>query len=74
MTNPINISFTESDLDSIAEIEGKEVNVMLSRATGLEIDWLREMFPEDFDDGEGCRFDATARQCQGVQRRADAGE
>jgi ATP-dependent helicase HrpB len=52
----------------IAEIEGKEVSVTLSRVTGLELGWLRELFPDDFEDGEGCRFDPATRRVVNEKR------
>jgi len=52
----------------IIEIEGREVSVTLSRATGLRIDWLRDLFPEDFVDGEACRFDSTTRRVVNERR------
>ena len=31
----------------VREVEGREVNTILSLATAIEVDWLRELFPDD---------------------------
>lgn len=53
----------------INEIEGRggEAQVVLSLATQIEEQWLREMFPDDFTDRSICLFDATQNRV--VQRR-----
>ena len=33
----------------VREVEGREVNTILSLATAIEADWLRELFPEDME-------------------------
>ncbi len=38
----------------------KEVNTILSLATAIEADWLRELFPEDIESDLHVQFDATA--------------
>ncbi|MDD4736115.1 MAG: ATP-dependent helicase HrpB [Kiritimatiellae bacterium] len=52
----------------VAEIErGRhEVNVVLSQATAVEEDWLRELFPDDFVQEESVFWDAAAKR---VRRR-----
>lgn len=48
----------------IREIEGKDkaVNTLLSLATAIEESWLREFFPDDFENVPRVYFDATARR------------
>lgn len=48
----------------VREIEGrdKEVNTLLTLATVVEPDWLRELFPEDINGQMRVFFDATARR------------
>ena len=48
----------------INEIEGRDgdAQVILSLATEIQEDWLREMFPDDFTDRTEHRFDPTARR------------
>ena len=46
----------------IAEIEGRELNVLLSGATAVKEEWLRELFPEDFSESESVVYDATMRR------------
>jgi ATP-dependent helicase HrpB len=51
----------------IREIESgdKERQVLLTLATRIEEDWLRELFPEAFADRVDVAFDATARRVMG---------
>jgi ATP-dependent helicase HrpB len=46
------------------EVQGKEstVNTLLSLATAIELDWLREMFPEDFRSDLRVFYDPSARR------------
>lgn len=48
----------------VREIEGaeKSVNTLLSLATAIEPDWLREMFPDDIQSEMRVTYDATARR------------
>ena len=46
----------------ITEIEGKDVNVILGKATGIELGWLNELFPEDLKKFDRCRYDALERK------------
>jgi ATP-dependent helicase HrpB len=46
----------------IREIEGREVNTILSLATAVELDWLRELFPDDLKSDLHVQFDATAKR------------
>ena len=53
----------------IREIEGRdrEVNTLLSLATAIEADWLRELFPEDLKAELHVQFDSTARRVQAAE-------
>jgi ATP-dependent helicase HrpB len=53
----------------VREVEGKdkELNTILSLATAIEADWLRELFPEDITSELHVAFDATARRVQGAE-------
>ncbi|MBM3861491.1 MAG: ATP-dependent helicase HrpB [Verrucomicrobia bacterium] len=46
----------------IAEVEGRDVNVLLSGATAVKEEWLRELFPEDFSETESVVYDAAMRR------------
>ena len=48
----------------IREIEGRdrEVNTILSLGTAIEIDWLRELFPEDLKSDCHVQFDAQQKR------------
>jgi ATP-dependent helicase HrpB len=46
----------------IAEIEGRELNVLLSGASAVKEEWLRELFPEDFSSTESVVYDETMRR------------
>ncbi len=54
----------------IREIESsdKERQVLLTLATRIEEDWLRELFPEAFRENIDVSFDATARRVIGARR------
>ena len=41
---------------------GDELNTLLSLATAVEEEWLKEMFPEDCSEGQEVFFDDTARR------------
>jgi len=45
----------------------KEMNTILSLATGIEADWLRELFPEDIESDVQVQFDATAKRVQATE-------
>ena len=51
----------------IREIEGREVNTILSLATAIEPDWLRELFPEDLKSELHVQFDSAARRVQAAE-------
>ncbi len=48
----------------IREVEGRdrEVNTILSLATAIEADWLRELFPEDIKSDVHVQFDAQQKR------------
>jgi ATP-dependent helicase HrpB len=48
----------------IREVEGRdrEVNTILSLATAIEVEWLRELFPEDVRSDVHVEFDAQQRR------------
>jgi len=47
----------------ITEIESRgEVNTLLNLCTAVEEPWLKELFPEDFQDAGGVSYDVTARR------------
>jgi len=47
----------------ITEIESRgEVNVLLNLCTAVEEAWLKEVFPDDFQDAGGVLYDETARR------------
>ncbi len=56
----------------VREIEGgraRELNVLLSLATAVREEWLREMFPGDFSETQEVIYDAGQKRCFGVVSR-----
>jgi ATP-dependent helicase HrpB len=51
----------------VREVEGREVNTILSLATALEVDWLRELYPEDMESDLHVQFDAQAKRVQAAE-------
>ena len=51
----------------IREIEGREVNTILSLATAIEPEWLHELFPDDLKSELHVQFDATAKRVQAAE-------
>lgn len=51
-------------IGEIREIEGrdKELNTLLTMATAIQEDWLRELFPADFSEETTVRFDTVQRR------------
>ena len=49
----------------ITEVEGRELTVHLSRATAVEIGWLRGMFPDDLRESAGAAWDEPRRRVVG---------
>ena len=46
----------------VAEVQGRDLNVMLSLATAVREEWLREMFPGDFRETRQTIFDPVQRR------------
>lgn len=46
----------------ITEVEGREVIVQLKRATAIDPEWLKELFPEDFSFTNGASYDESRRR------------
>ena len=44
-----------------------EVNTILSQATAIEADWLRELFPDDIKSELNVHFDATSKRVQALE-------
>lgn len=54
----------------ITEIESRgEVNTLLNLCTAVEETWLKEIFPEDFQDAGGVVYDVTARRVMARKER-----
>jgi ATP-dependent helicase HrpB len=53
----------------IREVENKEkeVNTILSLATAIEADWLRELFPDDIQSETRVAFDSTMKRVQAAE-------
>jgi ATP-dependent helicase HrpB len=51
----------------VREVEGREVNTILSLATAIEADWLRELYPEDMESQLHVEFDSTAKRVQAAE-------
>ncbi len=51
----------------VREVEGREVNTILSLATAIELEWLRELFPDDLKSELHVQFDATAKRVQAAE-------
>ena len=51
----------------VREVEGREVNTILSLATAIEVDWLRELYPEDMESSLYVQFDSTAKRVQAAE-------
>lgn len=49
----------------ITEVEGREVVTYLKRATAVELDWLKKIFPDDFSEADGAAWDETRRRVVG---------
>ena len=54
----------------IAEVQGRELNVLLNLCTAIHEDWLRELFPDDFAETGTVIYDSTMRRCLLERRRA----
>ncbi len=51
----------------VAEIEGKDVNVMISKATSIKMDWLKDVFSDEVKEEEICRYDVGTKRVVGAQ-------
>jgi len=51
----------------VREVEGREVNTILSLATAIEVEWLRELYPEDMESDLHVQFDSTAKRVQAAE-------
>jgi len=53
----------------VREVQGRggEVNTILSLATAIELDWLRELFPEDMASDLHVEFDSTSKRVQAAE-------
>ncbi len=51
----------------VREVEGREVNTILSLATAIEVDWLRELYPEDMESEPHVQYDSTAKRVQAAE-------
>jgi ATP-dependent helicase HrpB len=53
----------------IREVEGRdrELNTLISLATAIEADWLRELFPDDMQSEVHVAFDSSARRVQAAE-------
>ncbi|HEX3889676.1 MAG TPA: ATP-dependent helicase HrpB, partial [Verrucomicrobiae bacterium] len=49
------------------EMRDKELNTILSLATAIETDWLRELFPEDIESDLHVQFDSTSKRVQAAE-------
>ncbi|BCX50318.1 ATP-dependent helicase HrpB [Haloferula helveola] len=45
----------------ITEVEGRDVTVHLRRGTAVELEWLRDLFPDDLHDTDGAAWDEVRR-------------
>lgn len=57
----------------VAEIQGRELNVVLNQCTAIKEEWLRELFPGDFAETHAIVFDAAQRRvvCRHQKRFRD---
>jgi ATP-dependent helicase HrpB len=55
----------------VREVEGKdkEVNTILSLATAIEPDWLRELYPDDISRQSRVFYDATSKRVYGEEQQ-----
>ncbi|HUK83393.1 MAG TPA: ATP-dependent helicase HrpB [Verrucomicrobiae bacterium] len=54
----------------VAEVQGRELNVVLSSATAIKEEWLREFFPVDFRATDDVVYDEAQRRVLAERRRA----
>jgi ATP-dependent helicase HrpB len=46
----------------VAEVQGRELNVILNLATAIKEEWLRELFPNDFQEVQQVIYDSALRR------------
>jgi ATP-dependent helicase HrpB len=51
----------------VREVEGREVNTILSLATTIEVDWLREFYPDDMESSLHVEYDSAAKRVQAAE-------
>src|SRR6202142_3896865 len=51
----------------VREVGGREVNTILSLATAIEADWLRDLYPEDMESELHVEFDSSAKRVQAAE-------
>jgi ATP-dependent helicase HrpB len=51
----------------VREVEGREVNTILSLATAIEAEWLGELFPEDMQSDLHVEYDPQAKRVQAAE-------
>ncbi|MEM9283636.1 MAG: ATP-dependent helicase HrpB [Verrucomicrobiota bacterium] len=51
------------------EVEGKDVSVKLNLCTLIQEEWLRERFPDDFEEVDGAVYDETRRRVEARQEK-----
>jgi ATP-dependent helicase HrpB len=49
------------------ETRDRELNILVSLATAIEVEWLRELFPEDLASDVHVEFDSTAKRVQAAE-------
>ena len=49
------------------ETRDRELNTLVSLATAIEVDWLRELFPEDMASDVHVEFDSTTKRVQAAE-------
>jgi ATP-dependent helicase HrpB len=52
----------------VTEVEGRDLEVILSLATAIREEWLRELFPGDFSERIETRYDRAARRAVGERQ------
>ena len=50
----------------VVEVQGKEVSIMISKATSIKMDWLKDVFPDKVKDEEICRYDVATKRVVGA--------
>lgn len=50
----------------VAEIEGKDVNVIISKATSIKMNWLKDVFPDEVKEEKICRYDVGTKRVVGA--------